>query len=191
MRCSRRLADTAMTGKGAEAAKDKLNELVVKAITMIAEDDGTVDTDFVKVEKKVGGTVDDSELIEGVVIDKERVHPSMPKKITDAKILLLNAPVEFKKTEVDAEISITSPDQLQMFLDEEEKMIRGMVDKIVKSGANVLVCQKGIDDVAQHYLAKAKVLAIRRVKKSDLGKTLTCNRRISNLINRRNRCTRA
>ena len=166
----KKIADTAMTGKGAEAAKDKLNELVVKAITMVADEDGTVDTDFVKVEKKVGGTIDDSELIEGVVIDKERVHPSMPKKVENAKILLLNAPVEFKKTEVDAEISITSPDQLQMFLDEEEKMIKAMVDKVVKSGANVLVCQKGIDDIAQHYLAKAKVLAIRRVKKSDLEK---------------------
>ncbi|WP_421909511.1 thermosome subunit alpha [Methanolacinia petrolearia] len=165
-----KIADTAMTGKGAEAAKDKLTELVVKAITMIADEDGTVDTDFVKVEKKVGGTIEDSEIIEGVVIDKERVHPGMPKKIENAKILLLNAPVEFKKTEVDAEISITSPDQLQMFLDEEEKMIKTIVEKIVKSGAKVLVCQKGIDDIAQHYLAKAGVLAVRRVKKSDLTK---------------------
>lgn len=164
------ISGTAMTGKGAEAAKEKLNELVVKAITMVADEDGTVDTDFVKVEKKVGGTIDASELIEGVVIDKERVHPGMPKQVKNAKILLLNAPVEFKKTEVDAEISITSPDQLQMFLDEEENMIKSMVDKIVKSGANVLVCQKGIDDIAQHYLAKAKVLGIRRVKKSDLEK---------------------
>ena len=165
-----KIADTAMTGKGAEAAKEKLTELVVKAITMIADEDGTVDTDFVKVEKKVGGTIEDSEIIEGVVIDKERVHPGMPKKIEGAKILLLNAPVEFKKTEVDAEISITSPDQLQMFLDEEEKMIKTIVEKIVASGANVLVCQKGIDDIAQHYLAKAGILAVRRVKKSDLTK---------------------
>ncbi|MBP2133362.1 thermosome [Methanomicrobium sp. W14] len=166
----KKIADTAMTGKGAEAAKDKLNELVVKAISMVADEDGTVDTDFVKVEKKVGGTIEDSELIEGVVIDKERVHPSMPKKVENAKILLLNAPVEFKKTEVDAEISITSPDQLQMFLDEEENMIKSMVEKIVSSGANVLICQKGIDDIAQHYLAKEKVLGVRRVKKSDLEK---------------------
>ena len=166
----KKIADTAMTGKGAEAAKDKLNELVVKAITMIADEDGTVDTDFVKVEKKVGGTIEDSEIIEGVVIDKERVHPAMPKKVEAAKILLLNAAVEYKKTEVDAEISITSPDQLQMFLDEEEKMIKGLVNKIIASGANVLVCQKGIDDIAQHYLAKAGILAVRRVKKSDLTK---------------------
>ena len=122
---------------------------------MVAEDDGTVDKDNIKVEKKVGGSIDDSEIIEGVLIDKERVHPAMPKKVTDAKILLLNAPVEFKKTEVDAEINITSPDQLQAFLDEEERMIRSIVEKIVASGANVLFCQKGIDDIAQHYLAKA------------------------------------
>jgi len=166
----RKIADTAMTGKGAEAAKDKLCDLVVRAVTLVADEDGSVDTDYIKVEKKTGGTIDDSAIIEGVVIDKERVHPAMPKLVQNAKILLLNAPVEFKKTEVDAEISITSPDQLQMFLDEEERMIKGIVDKIVKSGANVLVCQKGIDDIAQHYLAKAGVLAIRRVKKSDMTK---------------------
>lgn len=166
----KKIADTAMTGKGAEAAKEKLCDLVVKAITMVADEDGTVDTDYVKVEKKVGGATEDSEIIEGVVIDKERVHPGMPKTVKKAKILLLNAAVEFKKTEVDAEISITSPDQLQMFLDEEERMIKGIVDKIIASGANVLICQKGIDDIAQHYLSKAGVLAIRRVKKSDMTK---------------------
>ncbi len=166
----RKIADTAMTGKGAEAAKEKLTELVVKAVMMVADTDGTVDTDFVKVEKKVGGSVEDSDIIEGMVIDKERVHPAMPRKVENAKILLLNAPVEFKKTEVDAEISITSPDQLQMFLDEEERMIKSIVDKIVASGANVLFCQKGIDDIAQHYLAKAGILAVRRVKKSDMEK---------------------
>ncbi len=165
-----KIADTAMTGKGAEAAKEKLCELVVRAVTMVAEEDGTIDMDFIKVEKKVGGTINDSEIIEGVVIDKERVHPGMPKLVENAKILLLNAAVEYKKTEVDAEISITSPDQLQMFLDEEERMIRGIVDKVINSGANVLVCQKGIDDIAQHYLAKSGVLAVRRVKKSDMTK---------------------
>ncbi|WAI00368.1 thermosome subunit alpha [Methanogenium organophilum] len=165
-----KIADTAMTGKGAEAAKEKLCDLVVRAVTMVADEDNSVDTDFIKIEKKVGGTIDDSEIIEGVVIDKERVHPGMPKVVENAKILLLNAPVEYKKTEVDAEISITSPDQLQMFLDEEEKMIKAIVDKVINSGANVLVCQKGIDDIAQHYLAKAGILAIRRVKKSDLTK---------------------
>jgi len=166
----KKIADTAMTGKGAEAAKEKITELVVRAITMVAEDDGTVDTDFVKVEKKVGGSIEDSEIVEGMIIDKERVHPAMPRIVKDAKILLLNAAVEFKKTEVDAEISITSPDQLQMFLDEEERMIKGIVDKIVASGATVLFCQKGIDDIAQHYLAKAGIFAVRRVKKSDMEK---------------------
>ena len=166
----KKIAETAMTGKGAEAAKEKLCELVVRAVTMVADEDNTVDTDFIKVEKKVGGTIDDSEIIEGVVLDKERVHPGMPKLVENAKILLLNAAVEYKKTEVDAEISITSPDQLQMFLDEEEKMIRAIVDKVIKSGANVLICQKGIDDIAQHYLAKSGVLAVRRVKKSDMTK---------------------
>ena len=166
----RKLADTAMTGKGAEAAKEKLTELVVRAITMVADADGTVDTEFVKVEKKVGGSIEESEIVEGMIIDKERVHPAMPRAVKDAKILLLNAAIEFKKTEVDAEISITSPDQLQMFLDEEERMIKGIVDKVVSSGANVVFCQKGIDDIAQHYLAKAGIFAVRRVKKSDMEK---------------------
>ncbi len=166
----KKIAETAMTGKGAEASKDKLCDLVVKAVTMVADPDGTVDTDYIKVEKKVGGSIDDSEIVEGVLIDKERVHPAMPKKVTKAKILLLNAAVEFKKTEVDAEINITSPDQLQAFLDEEERMIRNIVDKIAASGANVLFCQKGIDDIAQHYLSKAGIFAVRRVKKSDMEK---------------------
>jgi len=165
-----KIADTAMTGKGAEMARGKLCELVVKAAMMVADEDGTVDTDNIKVEKKVGGSTDDSEIIEGMIIDKERVHPGMPTKVENARILLLNASVEFKKTEVDAEINITSPDQLQAFLDEEERMIRAIVEKIVASGANILFCQKGIDDIAQHYLAKAGILAIRRVKKSDMEK---------------------
>ena len=166
----KKLADTAMTGKGAEAAKEKITDLVVRAITMVADADGTVDTEFVKVEKKVGGSIEESEIVEGMIIDKERVHPAMPRVVKNAKILLLNAAVEFKKTEVDAEISITSPDQLQMFLDEEERMIKGIVDKIIASGANVLFCQKGIDDIAQHYLAKAGIFSVRRVKKSDMEK---------------------
>jgi archaeal chaperonin len=164
------IAATAMTGKSAEASKDKLCELAVRAVTMVTDDDGKVDIENVKVEKKSGGSIEDSEIIEGVLIDKERVHPSMPKKVSNARILLLNAAVEFKKTEVDAEINITSPDQLQAFLDEEERMVKGIVDKIVASGANVLFCQKGIDDIAQHYLAKAGLFATRRVKKSDMEK---------------------
>ena len=118
-------------------------------------------------EKKVGASVDDSELIEGMVIDKERAHPTMPESVKNAKILLLNAALEFKKTEVNAKINITTPGQAQAFLDEEEHMVHAMVDKVIKSGATVLFCQKGIDDVALHYLAKAGILAVRRVKKSD------------------------
>ncbi len=165
-----KIAETAMTGKGAESSKEKLCELIVKAITMVTDEDGTVDTENVKIEKKVGGSIDDSEIIEGMIIDKERVHSGMPKLVKDAKVLLLNAAIEFKKTEVDAEISITSPDQLQMFLDEEEKMIKTIVNKVIASGANVVFCQKGIDDIAQHYLAKAGIFAVRRVKKSDMEK---------------------
>ena len=165
-----KIAGTAMTGKNAESSKDKLCDLIVRAITLVADADGTVDTENVKVEKRVGGSIDESEIIEGMIIDKERVHPGMPKTVKNAKILLLNAAVEYKKTEVDAEISITSPDQLQMFLDEEERMIKGIVEKVKASGANVLFCQKGIDDIAQHYLSKAGIFAIRRVKKSDMEK---------------------
>ncbi|HJK76398.1 MAG TPA: thermosome subunit alpha [Methanocorpusculum sp.] len=165
-----KIAGTAMTGKNAEASKEKLCDLIVRAITLVADADGTVDTENVKVEKRVGGAIEDSEIVEGMIIDKERVHPGMPKTVKAAKILLLNAAVEYKKTEVDAEISITSPDQLQLFLDEEERMIKSIVEKIKASGANVLFCQKGIDDIAQHSLSKAGILAVRRVKKSDMEK---------------------
>jgi thermosome len=168
-----KIASTAMTGKGAESSKEKLSKLVVKAVKAVIEVEAgkkMVDIDHIKIEKKVGASIEESELIEGMVIDKERVHPNMPKNIKAAKIALISEPVEFKKTEVDAEINITSPDQLQLFLDQEEKMLKDMVDKIINSGANVVVCQKGIDDMAQHYLAKAGVLAVRRVKKSDMEK---------------------
>lgn len=168
-----KISETAMTGKGAESSKDKLSKLVVKAVKSVVEVEGgkkVVDIDNIKIDKKVGGSVEDSELIEGIVIDKERVHPNMPKVVKDVKIALISEPVEFKKTEVDAEINITSPDQLQLFLDQEEKMLKNMVDNIINSGANVVVCQKGIDDMAQHYLSKAGILAVRRVKKSDMEK---------------------
>jgi len=168
-----KISETAMTGKGAESSKDKLSKLVVKAVKSVVEIEGgkkIVDIDNIKIEKKVGGSIEDSELIEGMVIDKERVHPNMPKVVKDVKIALISEPVEFKKTEVDAEINITSPDQLQLFLDQEEKMLKNMVDNIINSGANVVVCQKGIDDMAQHYMSKAGILAVRRVKKSDMEK---------------------
>ncbi|MCL7474737.1 MAG: thermosome subunit alpha [Methanosarcinales archaeon] len=168
-----KISNTAITGKGAESSKNKLSKLIVRAVRSVVEVEGgkkIVDIDNIKMEKKVGASVEESELIEGMVIDKERVHPNMPKQVKNAKIALISEPVEFKKTEVDAEISITSPDQLQQFLDQEEKMLKEMVDKIINSGANVVVCQKGIDDMAQHYLAKAGILAVRRVKKSDMEK---------------------
>ncbi|HIH86674.1 MAG TPA: thermosome subunit, partial [Methanosarcinales archaeon] len=168
-----KISETAMTGKGAESSKDKLSKLVVKAVKSVVEIEGgkkVVDIDNIKIEKKVGGSIVDSELIEGMVIDKERVHPNMPKVVKDVKIAMISEPVEFKKTEVDAEINITSPDQLQLFLDQEEKMLKNMVDNIINSGANVVVCQKGIDDMAQHYMSKAGILAVRRVKKSDMEK---------------------
>lgn len=169
----KRLAETAMTGKVAEANKEMLAEIAVKAVKAVAEEINgkiKVDLDNVKVEKKQGGSVEDTELINGIILDKERVHPDMPTVVKNAKILLLNAALEVKKTEVDAQIRITDPEQLQKFLDQEEKMIKEMVDKIKNSGANVLICQKGIDDLAQHYLAKAGIFAVRRVKKSDMEK---------------------
>lgn len=166
------IAGTAMTGKGAEASKDVLSRIAVSAIKSIVDVDGQnkVDMDNISVEKKVGARIEESELITGMIIDKERVHSNMPKKIANAKIALINTAIELKETEVDAEISITSPEQLQSFLDQEEKMIRSIVDKIVASGANVVFCQKGIDDMAQHFLAKSGVFAVRRVKKSDMQK---------------------
>ncbi|WP_214045489.1 thermosome subunit beta [Methanomethylovorans sp.] len=166
------IAGTAMTGKGAEATKDVLSRIAVSAIKSIVDADGQnkVDMDNISVEKKVGARIEDSELITGMIIDKERVHSNMPKKVPNAKIALINTAIELKETEVDAEISITSPEQLQSFLDQEEKMIRGIVDKIVASGANVVFCQKGIDDMAQHFLAKSGIFAVRRVKKSDMQK---------------------
>jgi archaeal chaperonin len=161
------IAITAMTGKGSEHSKNYLAELTVKAINGITKDNIT-DISDIKIEKKVGGGVEDTELIQGVVIDKEKVHTGMPKKVEDAKIALVDCAIEIKNTETDAKISITDPEKMQAFLDMEENMLRKMVDKIVNSGANVLFCQKGIDDLAQHFLAKKGVFAVRRVKKSDM-----------------------
>ena len=162
-----KIAETALTGKNSDVAKERLCTIIVKAITSVIDDDGKADLAHINVEKKVGASVDESELIQGMVIDKERANPAMPKSVKNAKILLLNAALEFKKTEVNAKINITTPGQAQAFLEEEEHMVRVMVDKVVKSGATVLFCQKGVDDLAQHYLTKAGILGIRRVKKSD------------------------
>jgi len=164
----KKIAETALTGKNSEVSKDLLCDIVVKAIAFVIDDEGTADLAHINVEKKVGGSVDDSALIEGMVIAKERAHPNMPKSVKDAKILLLNVPLEFKKTEVNAKINISTPGQAQAFLDGEEQMVHTMVDKVIASKASVLFCAKGIDDVAQHYLTKAGILAVRRVKKSDI-----------------------
>jgi len=166
------IAETAMTGKGAESSKRLLSEIAVDAVTSVVDTNGkaSVDKDNINVVKKVGGRLEDSELIRGMIIDKERIHPNMPEKVKDAKILLLNSAIELKDTEVDAEISITSPDQLQSFLDQEEQMLKKIVQKIIDSGASVVFCQKGIEELAQHYLAKAGIFAVRRVKKSDMEK---------------------
>jgi len=166
----KKIAITAMTGKGSQSARDELAEIAVQAVKSVADKDNTVDIDNITVEKKVGGSITDTQLIGGVVIDKERLHPNMPKKVVGARIALLDAAIEIEKTEVEAKIQIRSPDQLQAFLDQEETMLKAMVDKIVSTGANVLFVQKGIDDLAQHFLAKAGIYAIRRVKKGDMEK---------------------
>ena len=169
----KKIAVTAITGKKAESAKEALADLAVKAVRQIADKtDGkyTVDIDYIGVEKKHGGSTDESQLINGLVIDKERAHPGMPKRVKNAKIALLDCALEVKKTETDAEIRVTRPEQLRAFLDEEEGMLRRMVDEIVATGANVVFCQKGIDDIAQHFLAKANIYAARRLKKSDMDK---------------------
>jgi len=181
-----KIAMTSMSSKGAAAHKTKLAEIAVKAVTSIAEErDGkyTVDKDSLLVVKKHGGSVDDTQLIDGIILDKEVVHASMPRSIKDAKIALIDAALEVKKTEVEAKIEITSPDQLQAFLNEEENMLKKKVDLIKKSGANVVVCQKGIDDLVQYYLAKEKIYAVRRAKESDMKKLAraTGGRVISNL----------
>lgn len=160
-------------GVGSENEKKSISELVVIAVKQIAEKkDGKVviDQDLIKIEKKAGGEIMDTSLIKGVLIDKEIVHAGMPKTVKDARVALIDAALEIEKTEVDAKIEITSPDQMESFLKQEEKMLKDMVDKIANSGANVVFCQKGIDDLAQHYLSKKGVSAVRRVKKSDMEK---------------------
>jgi len=167
------IAMTAMASKGASSAKELLADIVVKSVRLVAEEiNGKtyVDLDNIQITKKQGGSIDDTTVIEGIILDKERVHEGMPKVVKNAKIALVNAPFEVKKTEVDARIQISDPSQLQAFLDEEEAMLRKMVEKVKKAGANVLICQKGIDDLAQHFLAKEGIYAVRRAKKSDMEK---------------------
>jgi len=168
-----KIAKTSMQTKLVRKDSDMLSELVVKSVLAVAEKDGeqySIDIDDIKVEKKAGGSIKGSSIIQGIVLDKEIVHGGMPKQITDAKIALINTALEINKTETDAKINISSPQQMKSFLDEENKMLKNMVDKVIASGANVVLCQKGIDDMAQHYLSKAGVLAVRRIKESDLTK---------------------
>ena len=168
-----KIAKTAMQTKLVKKNSGQLADLVVKAVTAVTEKDGTeykVDEDDIKVEKKAGGSMNDSVLIQGIILDKEVVHGGMPKSIVDAKIALLNNALEISKTETDAKINISNPQQMKSFLDEENRMLKNMVDKVIGSGATVVFCQKGIDDMSQHYLAKAGVLAVRRIKESDLTK---------------------
>jgi thermosome len=165
------VAKTALTGKSAGAVKAFMADICVRAVNAVGvvdEGERIVDLGDIKVEKRQGGSIKDSTLIDGILLDKERVHAGMPRSINDARIALINSAVEVKKTEVDAKIQITDPNQLASFLAEEENYIRGLVDKIKASGANVLICQKGIDELAQHYLSKAGVFTIRRAKKSDM-----------------------
>jgi thermosome len=161
------IARTAMTGKGAESAREMLAELAMRAVRAV-EEDGDIDLDDVSVEAIVGGSIADSELVEGVVIDKERAHDNMPQRVEDAAVLLVDSAIELREPDTDAELQITTPQQLQQFLDSEERQLRELVDAVVDAGANVVFCQKGIDDLAQHFLAKKGILAVRRVKKSDM-----------------------
>ena len=164
------IAATALTGKGAESAKEKLADIAIRAVKKVIEKKDSVkfNKDHIKLEKHIGGSVEDSELIEGVVIEKEAVHSGMPKIVENPKIALIDTPIEIKDTEIDAKIEIRDPAQMQAFLQQEENMLKSMVDKIANSGANVVFCQKGIDDLAQHFLSKKGIFAARRVKKSDM-----------------------
>jgi thermosome len=170
----REIAATAMISKSIGSHRDMLADIAVKSVTMVAEktEDGrwAIDDDNIQIKKKQGAGIADSELIPGIIVDKERVHPGMPRSVKKAKIALLDSAMEVKKTEIDAKIEITDPTQLQAFLNEEENMLKGMVARIKKSGANVLFCQKGIDDLVQHYLSKEGIYTLRRVKKSDMEK---------------------
>lgn len=180
------VAKTSMASKLVSGESADLAKIVVQAVLNVAEEriderEGEtrqqqqqkkfrIDVDNIKVEKKAGGSLSDTQLIYGIVLDKEVVHGGMPKRIEGAKIALLNAPMEIEKTEMSAEIRISEPQQMQMFLEEENRMLKSMVDKVVAAGANVVLCQKGIDDIAQHYLSKAGILAVRRIKESDMFK---------------------
>ncbi|GAA0672189.1 thermosome subunit beta [Natronoarchaeum mannanilyticum] len=168
----RSVAETSMTGKGAELNKEHLSQLIVDAVRQVTVENGdgesVVDLEFLKIETQTGRSAGDSDLLEGAVIDKDPVHDNMPSEATDADVLLLDSAVEVEETDVDTEVNVTDPSQLQQFLDREEDQLKEKVQQIVDTGADVVFCQKGIDDLAQHYLAKEGILAVRRAKKSDI-----------------------
>ncbi|WP_136717555.1 thermosome subunit beta [Halorientalis salina] len=168
----RKVAETSMTGKGAELNKEHLSQLIydaVQAVTVEAEDGSFIsDLEFLNIETQEGSSASESELLNGSIIDKDPVHEDMPTDFEDASILLVDQPIEVEEAEADASLSVDSPDQLQQFIEQEEQQLQEKVDKIVETGADVVFCQKGIDDMAQHYLAKEGILALRRVKKSDM-----------------------
>jgi len=181
-----KIASTSMQSKLISEDSSSLSKIVVDAILSIATKKGDqyfVDLENIKVEKKPGGSIEDTQIVKGIVLDKEIVHSGMPTRIEKANIALINSALEIEKTEMSAEIRITDPTQMQMFLEEENRMLKTMVDKLHDVGANVLICQKGIDDIAQHYLSKHGIMAIRRVKESDMIKLskATDGRVISNL----------
>ena len=168
-----KIAATSMESKLISEDSDPLSKIVVDAVLKITEtknQKSSVDLDNIKVEKKAGGSITDTALVKGIVLDKEIVHSGMPTKIQQAKIALINTALEIEKTEMSAEIRINDPTQMQMFLEEENRMLKSMVDKLHSIGTNVVICQKGIDDMAQHFLAKYGILGVRRVKESDMTK---------------------
>lgn len=172
-----KIAQTSMASKMVAGNSKHLSNVIVDSVLAVSEkfsnanrEEVKVDIDNIKVEKKAGGSINDTQIIHGIVLDKEVVHGGMPKRIENAKIALLNSPLEIEKTEFDAKLNINSPEQMQRFLDEENKILQSMVDKISSAGANAVLCEKGIDDIAQHYLAKAGIIAVRRIKESDMHK---------------------
>ncbi len=169
----KKVAMTSMASKLVAEHREYLAELATRAILAVAEKDGDkykVDVEDVKVEKKPGESIQDTKLIQGIVLDKDISHSGMPKRVEKAKIALLDCPLEIEKTEFDAKINIESPEQMEAFLNQEEEMLKEMVEKLVKAGANVILCEKGVDDMAQHFLARKGILAVRRIKKSDMEK---------------------
>jgi len=169
-----KVARTSMASKLISNESLELSTLLVDALLQVAEKNKegnfVVDLDNVKVDKKAGGSIKDTSFIRGIILDKEVLHSGMPKRIENAKIALVNSPLEIEKTEYDAKIEIKEPSQIQKYMDEETRMLKDMVSKVTEAGANVLICQKGIDDIAAHYLAKAGILTVRRVKESDMTK---------------------